>query len=70
MDKTVPGLQTSQKNDGSDFLIILNSSMSSGKSLLKKNQPGFILQKETIDGGKIIQDKNDHLLLWKITKMA
>jgi hypothetical protein len=30
---------------------------------------GLILQKETTDGGKTIQDKNDQLLLWKI-KMA
>jgi hypothetical protein len=36
MDKTVPRLQKSQKNDGGDFLIILNSLMSSGKTQLKK----------------------------------
>lgn len=70
MDKTVPRLQTSQKNDGGDFMIILNSLMSSGKTQLKEKKPGFIQQKETTDGGKIIQDKNDYLLLWKIIKMA
>jgi len=36
MDKTVPKLQTNQKSDGGDFLIILNSLMFSGKIQLKK----------------------------------
>jgi len=70
IDKTVPRLQTSKKNDAGDFTIILNPLTSSGITQLKKKQPGFILQKETTDGRKIIQDKNDHPLPWKITKMA
>jgi hypothetical protein len=34
VDKTVPGLQTSQKNNGGDFLITLKSSMPNGKSFM------------------------------------
>jgi len=37
VDKTIPRLQTSQKNDGGDFLITFNSLMSSGKTQLKEN---------------------------------
>jgi len=46
MDKTLPRLQTSQKNDAGNFTIILISLMSNGRTQLKKsNQVSYCKKK-------------------------